>query len=78
MCLQPDAYAMIRRRARVADIKPSIRTIRSGPSASRPSREWRHRGEGGLHGDYASTKTTQFYDCYRDEMSLDEVERILI
>ena len=28
--------------------------------------------------NHASTRTTQLYDCRRDELSLDEVERIMI
>jgi hypothetical protein len=28
--------------------------------------------------NHASTRTTQLYDCWRDEVSLDEVERIVI
>ena len=28
--------------------------------------------------NHASTRTTQLYDCRSDEVSLDEVERILI
>ena len=42
-----------------------------------PQERW-HPGEGGGHGEPASTPMTQLYDRRRDEMSLDEVERILI
>jgi hypothetical protein len=38
----------------------------------------RHIGIGRCHGDHASTRTTQLYDSRRDEVSRDEVERIVI
>ena len=38
----------------------------------------RCRGPGVAMANHANTRTTQLYDRWRDEMSLDEVERILI
>jgi hypothetical protein len=38
----------------------------------------RHAGEGRRNGQPASTRTTQLSDRRRDEMSLDQVERISI
>jgi hypothetical protein len=42
------------------------------------SQERRHARKGGGNGDHASTRTTRLYDRRRDELSLDQVERIVI
>ena len=76
---QANAYAMIRRRARQAGIKTPIgnHTFRAtGITAYL-------KNEGSLEkaahmANHASTRTTQLYDRRSDEVSLDEVERILI
>lgn len=76
---QPDAYGMIRRRARAADIETKV-----GNHTFRATGITAYLKNGGTlekaaaMANHASTKTTQLYDRRRDEMSLDEVERILI
>ena len=76
---QPDAYAMIRRRARAADIETKV-----GNHSFRATGITAYLKNGGTlekaaaMANHASTKTTQLYDRRRDELSLDEVERILI
>ena len=76
---QPDAYAMIRRRARAARIETKV-----GNHTFRATGITAYLKNGGTlekaaaMANHASTKTTQLYDRRRDEMSLDEVERILI
>ncbi|MDX7952136.1 tyrosine-type recombinase/integrase [Lichenihabitans sp. Uapishka_5] len=76
---QPDAYTMIRKRARAADIETKV-----GNHTFRATGITAYLKNGGTlekaaaMANHASTKTTQLYDRRRDEMSLDEVERILI
>ena len=76
---QPDAYAMIRRRASAAEIETRV-----GNHTFRATGITAYLKNGGTlekaaaMANHASTKTTQLYDRRRDEMSLDEVERILI
>ena len=76
---QPDSYAMIRRRARAADIKTRV-----GNHTFRATGITAYLKNGGTlekaaaMANHASTKTTQLYDRRRDEMSLDEIERIRI
>ena len=76
---QANAYAMIRRRAAAAGIatkfgKHSFRAIgitaylKNGSTLEKAAAMANH----------ASTRTTQLYDRRRDEVSLDEVERIMI
>jgi site-specific recombinase XerD len=76
---QANAYAMIRRRAAAAGIatkfgKHSFRAIgitaylKNGGTLEKAAAMANH----------ASTRTTQLYDRRRDEVSLDEVERIMI
>ena len=76
---QANAYAMIGRRARNAGIKTKVRNhtfratgitayLKNGGSLENAAAMANH----------ASTRTTRFYDRRRDEMSLDEVERISI
>ena len=76
---QPNAYAMIRRRAAAADIMTKI-----GNHTFRATGITAYLKNGGAlekaaaMANHASTRTTQLYDRRRDELSLDEVERILI
>jgi site-specific recombinase XerD len=76
---QANAYAMVRRRAAAAGIKTRI-----GNHSFRATGITAYLKNGGTlekaaaMANHASTRTTQLYDRRRDEMSLDEVERILI
>jgi Phage integrase family len=76
---QANAYAMIRRRALAADIKTKI-----GNHTFRATGITAYLKNGGTlekaaaMANHASTRTTQLYDRRRDEVNLDEVERILI
>jgi site-specific recombinase XerD len=76
---QANAHAMIRRRAAAAGIKTLI-----GNHSFRATGITAYLKNGGTlekaaaMANHASTRTTQLYDRRRDEMSLDEVERILI
>jgi site-specific recombinase XerD len=76
---QPNAHAMIRRRAEAAGIKTKI-----GNHSFRATGITAYLKNGGTlekaasMANHASTRTTQLYDRRRDEMSLDEVERIMI
>ena len=76
---QANAYAMIRRRAAAAGIETKI-----GNHTFRATGITAYLKNGGTlekaaaMAKHASTRTTQLYDRRRDEMSLDEVERILI
>jgi integrase len=76
---QANAYAMIRRRAAVAGIGTKI-----GNHSFRGTGITAYLKNGGTLEktaamvNHASTRTTQLYDHLSDEMSLDEVERILI
>jgi site-specific recombinase XerD len=76
---QANAHAMIRRRAEVAGIKTKI-----GNHSFRATGITAYLKNGGTlekaasMANHASTRTTQLYDRRRDEMSLDEVERIAI
>jgi integrase/recombinase XerC len=76
---QANAYAMIRRRAAATGIKTRIgnHTFRATGIAA----YLRNGGtleQAAAMANHASTRTTQLYDRRRDEMTLDEVERILI
>ncbi len=76
---QANAYAMVQRRTAAAGIATRIgnHTFRATGIAA-------YLKNGGTLGkakamaNHASTRTTQLYDRRRDELSLDEVERILI
>jgi len=74
---QANAYAMIRRRAAAVGIKTKI-----GNHSFRATGITAYLKNGGTlekaasMANHASTRTTQLYDRRRDEMSLDEVERI--
>ena len=76
---QANAYAMIRRRAAAAGIKTKLSNhsfratgitayLKNGGTLEKAAAMANH----------ASTRTTQLYDRRRDEVSLDEIERILI
>jgi integrase len=74
-----DAYAMIRRRAAAAGIMTKV-----GNHSFRATGITAYLKNGGTlekaaaMANHASTRTTQLYDRRRDEMSLDEVERIRV
>ena len=76
---QANAYAMIRRRAAATDIETKI-----GNHTFRATGITAYLKNGGTlekaaaMANHASTRTTQLYDRRRDDVSLDEVERILI
>ena len=76
---QANAYAMIRRRAAAADIETKI-----GNHTFRATGITAYLKNGGTlekaaaMANHASTRTTQLYDRRRDEVSLDEVERVAI
>ena len=76
---QANAYAMIRRRAAAAGIETKI-----GNHTFRATGITAYLKNGGTlekaaaMANHASTRTTQLYDRRRDEMSLDEVERIRV
>ena len=76
---QANAHATIRRRAEAAGIKTKI-----GNHSFRATGITAYLKNGGTLekaasvANHASTRTTQLYDRRRDELSLDEVERILI
>jgi len=76
---QANAYAMIRRRAAAAGIATKL-----GNHSFRATGITAHLKNGGTlekaaaMANHASTRTTQLYDRRRDELSLDEVERIVI
>jgi site-specific recombinase XerD len=76
---QANAYAMIRRRAAAANIATKI-----GNHTFRATGITAYLKNGGTlekaaaMANHASTRTTQLYDRRRDDVSLDEVERILI
>jgi hypothetical protein len=76
---QANAYAMIRRRAAGAGIATKL-----GNHSFRATgiRAYLKNGctleKAAAMANHASTRTTQLYDRRRDELSLDEVERIMI
>jgi len=76
---QANAYAMIRRRAAAAGIDTKI-----GNHTFRATGITAYLTNGGTlekaaaMANHASTRTTQLYDRRRDEVSLDEVERVVI
>ncbi|HSH77376.1 MAG TPA: tyrosine-type recombinase/integrase [Herpetosiphonaceae bacterium] len=76
---QANAYAMIQRRARAAGIRTRI-----GNHTFRATGITAYLKNGGtlekaaMIANHASTRTTQLYDRRNDEVSLNEVERILI
>ena len=76
---QANAYAMIGRRAAAAGIATKL-----GNHSFRATGITAYLKNGGTlekaaaMANHASTRTTQLYDRRRDELSLDEVERIVI
>ena len=76
---QANAYAMIRRRAAAAGIATKL-----GNHSFRATGITAYLKNGGtlekaaVMANHPSTRTTQLYDRRRDEVSLDEVERIVI
>lgn len=76
---QANAYAMVRRRAAAAGIETKL-----GNHSFRATGITAYLKNGGTlekaaaMANHASTRTTQLYDRRRDEVSLDEVERIVI
>ncbi len=76
---QANAHAMIRRRAAAAEIEAKI-----GNHSFRATGITAYLQNGGTlekaaaMANHASTRTTQLYDQRHDEMSLDEVERVVI
>jgi integrase len=76
---QANAYAMIGRRAATAGIATKL-----GNHSFRATGITAYLKSGGTleqaaaMANHASTRTTQLYDRRRDEVSLDEVERIVI
>jgi len=76
---QANAYAMIRRRVTAAGIATKL-----GNHSFRATGITAYLKNGGTlekaaaMANHASTRTTQLYDRRRDEVSLDEVERIVI
>jgi integrase len=76
---QANAYAMIGRRAAAAGIETKL-----GNHSFRAMGITAYLKNGGTLeeaaalANHASTRTTQLYDRRRDEVSLDEVERIVI
>jgi integrase len=76
---QANAYAMIRRRATAAGIETKL-----GNHSFRATGITAYLKNGGtpekaaVMANHASTRTTQLYDRRREEVSLDEVERIVI
>ena len=76
---QANAYAMIRRRAAAAGIETKL-----GNHSFRATGITAYLKNGGTlekaaaMANHASTRTTQLYDRRRDEVSLDEIERIVI
>ena len=76
---QANAYAMIRRRAAAAGIETKIgnHTFRAtGITAYLKNGGTLERA--GAMANHSSTRTTQLYDRRRDELSLDEVEKVAI
>src|SRR3954447_11683980 len=76
---QANAYAMIQRRARAAGMRPRIGNHTSG--ATGITAYLKNGGtleKAAMIANHASTRTTQLYDRRNDEVSLDEIERILI
>ena len=76
---QANAYAMIRRRAAAAGIETKL-----GNHSFRATGITAYLKNGGTlekaaaMANHASTRTTQLYDRRRDEVTLDEIERIVI
>jgi integrase len=76
---QPNAYAMIQRRARGAEIATKIgnHTFRATGVTAYPKNGGTLERAAQM-ANHASTRTTQLYDRRAEEVTLDEVERILV
>jgi integrase len=76
---QPNAYRMIRRRAPAADIdtKVSNHTFRATGITAYLKNGGTLKNAAAM-ANHTSTRTTQLYDRRRDEVNLDEVERIVV
>jgi integrase len=76
---QANAYAMIRRRVLAAGIATKVgnHSFRATGITAYPKTA-AHLKRRQAWRNHASTRTTQLYDRPRDEMSLDEVERVVI
>ena len=80
---QANAYAMIQRRAKAAEITTEI-TTKIGNHTFRATGVTAYLKSGGTlekaaqMANHASTRTTQLYDLRAEEVTLDEVERILV
>lgn len=77
---QANAYALIRRRADAADIKTKIgnHSLRATCIIAAYLRNGGTLEKAASMANHASTRTKQLYDRRRDEISLDEVERVAI
>jgi hypothetical protein len=76
---QANAYVMIRRRASAAGIETKLGNHSFSATGSPPtSRNGGTLEKAAAMANHASTCTTQLYDRRRDDVSLDEVERIAI
>jgi site-specific recombinase XerD len=76
---QANAYAIIQRRARAAGIRTRIGNhtfLATGITAYLKNGGTLEKAA--MTANHTSTRTTQLYDRRNDEVSLDEVERILI
>jgi integrase len=76
---QANAYAMIGRRAAAAGIATKLgnHSFRATGITAYLKNGWTLE-KAAATANHASTRTTQLYDRRRDELSLDEVERIMI
>jgi site-specific recombinase XerD len=75
---QANAYAMVNRRALAAGIKTKIGNHSRATGITAYLKNGGTLEKAAAMANHASTCTTQLYDHRRDEMSLDEVERIVI
>ena len=78
MLPQANAYAMIRRLAAAAGIATKLgnHSFRATEFTAYLKKR-RHAGKAAAIPNHTSTRTTRLYDRRRDEVSLDEVERIV-
>ena len=76
---QANAYAMIRRRATAAGIETKLgnHSFRATGITAYPKNGDTPEKAAAM-ANHTSTRTTQLYDRRRDEVSLDEIERIVI
>lgn len=76
---QPDAYMLVRRRAAAAGIDTAVcnHTFRATGITAYPKNGGTLEKAANI-ANHSSTRTTQLYDRRDDDVSLDEIERILI